>query len=209
MSTSRLRKRVAGAGAVALVALSAVLGISGPANAHNYLVSSTPTANGTLSALPSQFSVATSGVLLNINRNGTGFALQVRDAAGLYYGNGCIQVDGAAIRQAAAIGAPGKYTVTWQVISTDGHIVSDTFPFTWSPTGDFTKSTGNAKPPDCNGKFHLNATGLPPAGSGTGSTAVSNGTLFTVLWIGGAVLAVGIAVVVTLVVTARRRRPIA
>jgi methionine-rich copper-binding protein CopC len=197
------------AGAAVLVALSAALGIAGPASAHNYLLSSTPTANGTLTTLPSQFSVVTSGLLLNINRNGTGFALQVRDAAGLYYGNGCVEVDGAAVRQAAAIGAPGKYTVTWQVISTDGHIVSDTFAFTWAPTGDYAKSVGKATPPDCNGKFHLNATGLPPAGSGTGSSAVSDSTLSTVLWIGGAVLAVGVAVVVTLVVTARRRRPAA
>jgi methionine-rich copper-binding protein CopC len=73
------------AGAAVLVALSAALGIAGPASAHNYLLSSTPTANGTLTTLPSQFSVVTSGLLLNINRNGTGFALQVRDAAGLYY----------------------------------------------------------------------------------------------------------------------------
>ncbi len=209
MSTSTLRKRLAGAGAVALIALAAALGLAEPASAHNYLVSSTPTANGTLTTLPAQFTVVTSGVLLNINRNGSGFALQVRDAAGLYYGNGCVQVDGAGIRQAAAIGAPGKYTVTWQVISTDGHIVSDTFPFTWSPTGDYPKSVGHAKPPDCNGKFHLNATGLPPAGSGTGSSVVRDSALSTVLWIGGAVLAVGVAVVVTLVVTARRRRPAA
>ena len=209
MSISRLRRLLAGAGAVAFIALAAALGLAEPASAHNYLVSSTPTVNGRLTTLPAQFTVVTSGVLLNINRNGSGFALQVRDAAGLYYGNGCVQVDGAGIRQAAAIGAPGKYTVTWQVISTDGHIVSDTFPFTWSPTGDYPKSVGHAKPPDCNGKFHLNATGLPPAGSGTGSSAVSDSALSTVLWIGGAVLAVGVAVGVTLVVTARRRRPTA
>jgi methionine-rich copper-binding protein CopC len=188
-----------------LAVLGSVFALAGPAEAHNYLVSSTPTVGSTLTALPRDFSVTTNGVLLNINEDGSGFALQIRDAKGLYYGDGCVKVDGPGISMAAAIGAPGKYTVTWQVISTDGHTVSNTYPFTWAPTGAVKESVGQKAAPDCDGKYHLNQSGLPPANSGTGTQAVSDGTLETVLWIGGAVLAVAIAVIVTLVLV--RRRP--
>ncbi len=188
----------------AFVAVAAALAVAAPAQAHNYLVSSTPSANQTLTTLPPNFVITTNGVLLNLNKDGSGFALQVRDAKGRYYGDGCVNVDGAAISMPAAIGAPGPYTVTWQVISTDGHTVSDTFAFGWAGTG--TAGVGQKSPPTCHGKYHFSAGGLPAAGSGTGSQSVADGTLVTVLWIGGAVLAVGAAVVVTLLVTSRKHR---
>jgi methionine-rich copper-binding protein CopC len=190
--------------AAVLVALASVLVIAGPAQAHNYLVSSTPSAGETLKTLPKDFDVITNGVLLNLNKDGSGFALQIRDAKGLYYGDGCVKVNGPGISMAAAIGAPGPYTITWQVISTDGHTVSYTFPFTWAGTTG--ESAGQKSAPDCHGKYHFTKGGLPPANSGTGTQTVSNGTLTTVLWIGGVIVLVGIAVVVTLVVVLRRRR---
>ena len=196
----RLWKRAAAAVAIAAVA---VLAIAAPAGAHNYLVSSTPSSGETLTALPARFSVTTNGVLPNVNKNGSGFALQVRDAAGRYYGAGCVTVAGTGISVPAVIGKPGAYTVTWQVISTDGHIVSDTFPFTWAPAGAAKESAGTKKVPDCHGTVHPNSSGVT---QGTGSTAVSDDTLATVLWIGGAVIAVGAAVIITLLVTSRRRR---
>lgn len=197
-------KRAVAAVIGTLLVLGSALAVAAPAQAHNYLVSSLPTSGATLTGtLPKEFSVVTNGVLLNINKDGAGFALQIRDAKGLYYGDGCVSVDGPGISMDAAIGAPGKYTITWQVISTDGHTVSDTFPFTWA--GTTKPSTGHVSAPTCHGKYHFAKSGLPPANSGTGSQAVSDSTLVTVLWIGGAVLAVGIAVVVTLLVTTRRR----
>ena len=47
---------------------------------------------------------------------------------------------------------------------------------------------------------------MATANTGTGTQSVSNGTLTTVLCIGGAIVLIGIAVVVTLVVVLRRRR---
>jgi methionine-rich copper-binding protein CopC len=199
-----MRRGVA-VGIGALVVLGSVLAIAGPASAHNYLVSSDPIVGSTITKLPKDFSVTTNGVLLNINKDGSGFALQIRDAKGLYYGDGCVHVNGPGISMAAAVGAPGKYTITWQVISTDGHTVSNTYPFTWAPTGSVTPSIGQKDAPTCHGKYHLNQSGLPPANSGTGQQVVSSGTLDTVLWIGGAILLVAIAVVVTLVLVLRRR----
>lgn len=190
----------------AFFAVAAVLMFAAPASAHSSLVSSTPAGDGTLTTLPSEFSVTTSEALLDINGNGSGFALLVRDAAGLYYGDGCVTVDGAAIRQPAALGEARTYTVAWQALSTDGHTVSGTFPFTWAPVGDATRSTGSIAPPDCNGKFRLNLSGLPSAGTVAASAPAANGQLSAVLWIAGTVLAVGIAAVLTLMATARRGR---
>lgn len=187
------------------IAIAAALASAIPADAHNYLVSSTPAAKQTITTLPANFTITTNALLLNLNKDGSGFVIHVRDAAGNYYGDGCIQVAGTAISMPAAIGAPGPYTVTWQVISTDGHTVSDTFPFTWA--GGATGTVGQKAPPTCHGKYHFTAGGLPPVGSGTGTQAVADGTLDTVLWIGGAILAVGAAVVITVLVTGRKRRP--
>ncbi|MCU1557027.1 MAG: copper resistance protein CopC [Microbacteriaceae bacterium] len=191
----------------AFVATAAVLGLAAPAQAHNYLVSSTPAAGSVLTELPAEFSVTTNDLLLDINGNGTGFALQIRDERGLYYGDGCVTVAGPGISTTAALGAPGRYTVIWQVISTDGHTVSDQFDFTWRPSAASAKvSTGSRTAPDCHGTLAPNSSAQPGSSSPT-TRSVTADTLSTVLWIGGAVLAVGIAVVVTLLVTSRTKKP--
>ena len=197
---------------VMLVALAAALGASvpvlgeaAPAQAHNYLVSSTPSAGETLTALPKVFEITTNGILLDIDGNGTGFGLQVTDAAGTYFGDGCVTVDGATMSTAAALGAAGAYTMTWQGISTDGHTISDSYAFTWRPPAEFTPSAGSAAVPDCNGTASVDESPAPSAGT-TGAQTVDTGTLDTVLWIGGAFLAVAAAVILTLIITGRRKK---
>lgn len=203
MSIRFTRSLVAGFGV--LVAVVAVMTLAAPAQAHNYLIASTPSANETLTELPPLFSVTTNGTLLNIDGNAAGFALQVRDSAGLYYGDGCVTVDGPTILTGAALGVGGRYTVTWQVISTDAHTVSDSFDFTWQPPAGFAASSGSKTVPDCHGTLKPNATGTPLGGATPATAAVDNGTLATVLWIGGAVLAVGVAVLVTILATSRKK----
>lgn len=197
-------KRIAIAGFGVLVAVGAVLGIAAPAQAHNYPIATTPTANETLTELPPKFSVTTNGALLNIEGNDAGFALQVRDSAGRYYGDGCVTVDGPTLATDAALGAAGKYTITWQAISTDAHTVSDSFEFAWQPPAGFTPSTGSAKVPDCHGTLKPNGTGTPIGGASK-PASVDESTLQAVLWIGGAVLAVGAAVIVTVLATSRKK----
>jgi methionine-rich copper-binding protein CopC len=197
---------------VMLVALSAVLGaavsivgVAAPAQAHNYLVSSTPKAGETLTALPEAFAITTNDMLLNIDGKGAGFGLQVTDSVGKYYGDGCVAIEGTRMSTAAALGAAGAYTVTWQAVSTDGHTVSDSYGFTWQPPGGFAPSVGSTQVPDCNGTISVNTTPVPSPGT-TGAATVDTGTLNTVLWIGGAFLAVAVAVILTLVLTGRRKR---
>jgi hypothetical protein len=98
----------------------------------------------------------------------------------------------------AALGAAGTYTVTWQVVSTDSHIVSDTYKFIWKPPPGFTASAGSSRVPDCHGTIKP----ATPSANGQGTSAsrtVGSGTLQTVLWVGGAFLAVAAAVILTLI----------
>lgn len=187
-----------------LVAAAATLGLATPAGAHNYVISTVPKAGSVLTELPKQFSVTTNDTLLNLGGNGHGFALRIRDADGLYYGDGCVKVEGPSISTDAAIGKPGEYTMLWQLISTDGHTISDEIPFTWRPASETTTpSTGAKVPPDCHG--------TQPAGSSQATAAPatpkasSSIPIGDVLWIGAAIVLVGLAVLISLLVAGRRK----
>ena len=186
----------------ALVAVLPVLGLAAPAQAHNYLVSSTPEDGATLTELPEDFSVTTNDQLLDLVGDGTGFGLQIVDDAGRYYGDGCFTISDATLSVPAALGKPGDYTFIWQVVSADGHPVSDEFDFTWAPSGDFAASEGASAPPVCGEE----------AGTGDGSAAPvpeqqeESFDASSLLWIGGTVLAVLVAVGITLLLVKPRKK---
>lgn len=182
-----MRRIAAGLG----IALVAVLATATPAWAHNYLVSSTPVEGEVLTALPEHFSVTTNEPLLDLSGEGSGFGLEIIDADGLYYGDGCVTVEGASVFADPVIGAAGSYTLVYQVVSADGHTVSDSFEFEWAPAAGFEAAEGTASPGDCNGLYNRGEVEAETSGE----TSID---LSTVLWIGGAVGAVLIAVIVTL-----------
>ncbi len=189
--------------AVGLTGVS-VIGIAGPAFAHNQIVSSTPSPNETLTALPTQFAINTNNVLLDIGGTGRGFAFEIQDAAGRYYETGCVSIVDDNMFTAARLGAPGKYTIIFQIVSADGHTVSGEIPFSWAPSGAAAVTKGVVDPPGCDGAKGP-AKGNA-AGGGSEATRDAQVPLADVLWIGGILLAVAIAVTVTLVVVTRRRR---
>ena len=189
------------AGAVAVI--GAVLGPSTPAQAHNYLVSSTPEASSTLTALPDQFVITTNEPLLQLSEAGGGFALEVLDAAGLFYGDGCVAVAGATMSTGAALGRAGDYTVIWQVVSGDGHSISDRFTFSWAPASDQPMSAGTSLAPDCGGAPGGNT---PNSDTTPVSEPAANADLGSVLWIAGTLLALGIAIGVTLLLLGRGKQ---
>ncbi len=194
-----MRTRLGG-GLVVVAALGLVLGAAAPASAHNYLVSSTPAENETLTELPEEFAITTNDALLDLSGTGSGFALQVIDAEGLYYGDGCVEVEGASVYTPAAIGGPGEYTLAWQVVSADGHTISDEFTFEWA--GEAT-AEGTTSAPTC-GEAAVSESAAPEADASAGA---QDETLSTILWIGGAILLVAAAIVVTLVILGRRSAP--
>ena len=185
-----------------------VLGTAAPAQAHNFLVSSTPAAGELVTTLPEAISVTTNGPLLDLSGTGAGFAIQVTDAAGTFYGDGCLTVSGATLSTPAALGAAGTYRVVWQVVSEDGHTVSDEFTFEWSPGPGFEPATGQASPPACGTAEGSDPTAEETMGAQPTESPAEheNANLTDVLWIGGAILAVLAAAGVALVVVARRGR---
>lgn len=200
---SHLRTRVGGGIAVGVLVAAAVLGMAGSASAHNYLVSSTPKAGATLTTLPAEFVITTNEPVLDLSGHGAGFALQVKDAAGKFYGDGCLTVSGPGMTEAGALGAAGKYTVIWQIVSADGHVVSDTYDFTWAPPASFTPSAGSTSAPNCDGKTGGSAaaptTATPPA-------AQPRANVGLVFGIGGGVVGLGIILTVVLLVVGRTKR---
>ena len=198
---SRLGRFVA-VGAGAALVVGALLA-AGPASAHNYPVSSSPAEGATVTEQPGTISLTTNDNLLGF---GNGSAMEVSGPSDdpRYYGDGCSQLLGPTIELDAQLGKPGTYTVTWQVVSTDGHPVSGSYTFEWQPSAGQTLADGSAKPPTC----ATAAPGAPTeAPAATTKTVASNdAALGDILWIGVALAAIIVAAGVTLLVL-RRRTP--
>lgn len=147
-----MRRTTAAASIIGMSALLA-LGTSLPASAHNYVVSSTPAEGEAVTAVPEGFVLMTNEPLLvaegSAGAETAGFAIQVTDAAGMFYGDGCLEVAGATMGMGAGLGTAGDYTMTYQFISADGHTVSESYGFSYAPTGDAAVQTGLAEPPVC------------------------------------------------------------
>jgi methionine-rich copper-binding protein CopC len=187
----------------ALLVAGSVFGLAAPASAHNYLVSSTPSSGQTLTRLPSKFIITTNEGLLDLSGHAAGFAFQIRDSHGLYYGNGCVKVTGPSMSIAPAIGAPGKYSVIWQIVSADGHIVSNEYDFTWAPATKTTPATGTKAPQNCDGKSGGTAPKDPNLGT---DTTRPNANLGVVLGIGGGIVGLGIVLTIILLVVGRKKK---
>jgi methionine-rich copper-binding protein CopC len=193
-----LKRRVFAVAIGSLAVSLSVLGLASPAFAHNFLVSSTPAIGQTLTRLPSRFIITTNEGLLDLSGHGAGFAFDIEDAAHRFYGDGCVDVNGPSMSIAPAIGAAGKYRVIWQIVSADGHIVSNSYAFTWAPKGTFTPSVGSSHPQDCGGKSGGTAPPDPHLGQDAATQPSAN--LGLVL--------VGLGVILTLVILlAGRRKP--
>ena len=189
----------------ALLVAAGVLAVAAPAQAHNYVVSTIPASGSVLTQLPEQFSITTNDNLLNLAGRATASCCR----SGMRAARTTATVASACrARRCPPLrrwGEPGDYTIAWQLISTDGHTVSDEIPFTWQP--DATQpapSTGSATPPDCHGT-HSAATSAETAQPSAPPTA-SAVPLGDVLWIGGAILLVGLAAGTTLLVVTRRAK---
>lgn len=204
------------AAAGALVVAGSALGLAAPAQAHNYLVASSPAEGETLTELPETFFVTTNEDLLAINGT-AGFAFQIVDAAGLHYETGCVDIDGATMSMEPRIGPAGDYVADWQVVSADGHTVSASIAFTWDPADPSEVSAGSPTAPACGDQLPETAGPTATASAPPATTAPAPGQesepgqepysvpLTDVLWIGGAVLAVGVAIAATILILGRRR----
>jgi methionine-rich copper-binding protein CopC len=200
------RRRILALSVGGVLVSASVLGIAAPAFAHNFLVSSDPAAGETLTKLPSKFIITTNEGLLDLSGHGAGFAFDVEDANHRFYGNGCVTVTGPSMSIAPVIGPAGTYRVIWQIVSADGHIVSNQYSFTWAPKGAFTPAVGTSHPQDCNGRS--GGTAPPDPNLGTDTTRQPTANLGLVLGIGGGVVGLGVVLTLVILLAGRRRRPI-
>ena len=170
--------------AVAALTLVSVFAVAAPASAHDELVGSSPAAEAKLDALPSEIVLTYSAAIMT-----DGAAIAVIDAEGadLTTGDPVIETNTLTVPIDAAAGdADAGYVVEWRVVSSDGHPISGTIPFT----------VGDGEPlPE----------GAAPVADDSSATADSgsNAALALTLTAVGLVLIVGVLVVV--LVVARRK----
>ncbi len=202
-----------------VLALGLIVAVAAPASAHSALLASTPADGETVTTMPAQFSVTANEPLLDLTGDATGFAIQVVDAAGRYYGDGCLSVSDSTLAMGATLGEPGEYRLYWQVVSADGHPVSGELAFTWAPTDGSTVTAGLGAPPVC-GETGETPTPTPtvtpsetptaePTATAAPETEESPAFWSSPLGIGAAVLStLALIVVIVLAVRAlRRTRP--
>lgn len=181
------------AASAALIAVPAM-----PAWAHNHVVATTPAEGAVVTEQPGTISLETSDELLDV---GDGSAIRVQGPDGLYYGDGCTDVVGATAATSAQLGTPGEYTVTWQVVSTDGHPISGTWTFDWQPAEGAVLAEGSTEPGSCGGDAVVSTPG-DETEEPTDAAAAS--VPLDALWIGGGVLAAAVAALATWLIVRRR-----
>lgn len=193
-----LRAALVGAAAAGLV-----LAVAAPASAHNFVVSSTPGEGEVLTELPAEWELLTNETLL-FNGNTERFGLWARDADGLFYGDGCVEVAGSGMTASPVIGEPGDYTLVYSFISADGHPLTGEIPFEWAPAGVHEPAVGAAEAPFCGvpASDPAEAGGESPDAGAEGGAGIPG----DVWWIVVAVAAVAVAVALT-VILGRRGRP--
>ncbi|UKF25685.1 copper resistance CopC family protein [Clavibacter seminis] len=234
----RLAAAVAGAalatGALALAGLAQGSGPDGAlsASAHNYLVSSSPAAGSTIDAPPSEVTLTFNDVILDLAAAGggggdasTGSApaggssvVQVTgpDGQGTHFETGCATDSGRTVSVPVALGGSGQYTVTWRVVSADGHPVSDSIAFTYQAPAGATAAAGTPDGPGCAAAQEGAAGSGATSSGGAGASAADPGTaagqeqgvapyLGVIVGVGIGIVVLAAAAVVLIVVTGRRK----
>ena len=168
---TRLRSRVRAAALAAVAGLGVagalVLGGAGSASAHDYLVSTSPSADATVTE-------ALAEVALTFNEPpltelDAGIAVEVHDPAGATVSSGEVSIVNSTLSVAVAPTTAGSYTVLWQTVSSDGHPVSGEFAFDYQGPAATTPDgagSGTATTPGA---------GTTPGTEGTAGTSGADG----------------------------------
>lgn len=198
-----------------LLVAAAAVGVAAPASAHDYLVSTSPAGDSTVSE---PFTT----VSLTFNEPpfadaGAAIGIRVSDPSGAVISDGSVSITDATLSTAVKPTTQGSYLVEWQNVSGDGHTVSGTFTFTYE--GPVAVPTVDPAPPSTPTPSMVptvtpapaSALPSPSATSGaSGLDATSTGgfppVLVGLVTAGGLILLAVIATVVLLV--SRRRRGI-
>ncbi|MBM7752123.1 MAG: copper resistance protein CopC [Microbacterium sp. 69-7] len=126
-------------GLVALLLGGLSIAVATPAWAHDELIGADPSINADVGALPAQITMTFSGVLMD---EPGATQVVVTDAAGASLTDGDPTLDGTHLTQGLAGNASGPVTVTWRVVSSDGHPVAGQYTFTVAGGATQSPSTG-------------------------------------------------------------------
>lgn len=128
--SARLLARTAAVVAGALTVLAGAFVVAAPAAAHDELLGASPAADSRVETLPGEIVLTFSGVLLD---QPGATEVVVTDAAGTALTDGAPILDGTKLTQPLTTeGAQeGPVTVTWRVVSSDGHPISNRYSFTY------------------------------------------------------------------------------
>lgn len=143
--------------ATAILALAALLatmvGLAAPASAHARLEASSPKEGSTLTATPPE-------IMLRFNEpiqsglNEVSVRTGSTDAT-----DGDLEVDGGTVYQPLKSSLPaGSYTVSYKVVSADGHPISGSYSFTYAPPGGDTGPSGSETTSDGGGSGSSSST---------------------------------------------------
>jgi methionine-rich copper-binding protein CopC len=166
------------------------------AQAHDTLESTDPAANSVVGSVPEKI-----GLTFNNTPIAIGSVIRVVDATGTDQADGQVSIVDNHVTQPVKSEAPaGKYTVTWRVVSSDGHPIEGTFTFTagsgnTSANPAATASSASTSP----------ASASPSAASPSAAPASSSGGLPTELVMAGVVALILIAGFVALAIRIKRR----
>ena len=214
---------LAGAAAIAAAAALALLPAAA-ADAHDYLVGSDPAADATVTTALDTVTLTFNDRVLDLSGNGSTNLLTVTGpgAATTHFETGCATVADTKVSAPVALGGAGDYTVTYQIVSADGHTVSSSYTFGYQPPAGATEAKGAAASPcgaDGSATTTQGATAAPApvatatpgeAASTPQPTAASNGTdLGLVIGIAIAIVVLAVIGVVIVLLTARRKPPAA
>lgn len=186
-----------------LTTAALALGLATSASAHSELVSSMPEDGDTLDEAPSE-------IVLEFNEDiqDLGNEIVVVDSEGTPVADGEPEVDGPTVMQAVTGGAAGTFTVTWRVVSADGHPISGELSYDVSapePTTETSTAEPTTTETTTTEATTADATSEAPSSATASADAADqdSGGDSAVLWI---VLAAVAAAVVAIVLIMRRNR---
>lgn len=129
--------------------LGALLLVTTPAAAHNVVEERIPAPNSTVTESPVAISLTTDDLFLDLGGEAKGFGVVLRDSAGLYYGDGCVEVRERRMTASAELGQADIYEIIYQFVSADGHSLSESYEFVFEPGPDHTAAPGYDTPAEC------------------------------------------------------------
>lgn len=187
-------KKIASGFAALALGLAAILGVSAPAIAHAELVEGSPAADSLIGALPEYVDLTFGENIMTIDGSEGSNIITVVDSNGAKVDDETIVVDAAVVSVGIKPGfGNGTYTVTYRVVSEDGHPIEGSYKF---EVGDAAQTNVIAPAPS-------------PSASHTDdehAALEAQSTANTVLAIGGGVVVVSAVAGIILILQRRKKQ---